>query len=64
MTTVAMQVQMFYKAERDSAIVNSDFLFLVKHGMTRHDLLTNIKRRPSLWQRFENWLEVLPCRST
>lgn len=54
------QAQLLYQAERDSAVVNEDFLWLVKHGMTREDLRRNIVRRPSLWKRFEGWLEKLP----
>lgn len=57
------QVQMYYKAERDSAIVNEDFLWLVEHGMTREDLEACIKRRPHLWSRFESWLARLPRRA-
>lgn len=54
------QVQMFYKAQRDIATVNSDFLWLVENGMTREDLQRNIERRPALWERFSGFLETLP----
>ena len=60
MTTVVDQVQMYYNAERKSAESNQAFLFLVKDGMTRQELETNINRRPALWERFSNWLSVLP----
>lgn len=60
MTTVVDQVQMYYKSERKSAELNQAFLFLVKDGMTRQELETNINRRPALWSRFSNWLSVLP----
>jgi len=59
MTTVIDQVQMYYNAERKSAELNQVFLFLVKDGMTRQELETNINRRPALWGRFSNWLSVL-----
>jgi hypothetical protein len=59
MTTVVDQVQMYYNAERKSAELNQAFLFLVKDGMTRQELETNINRRPALWSRFSNWLSVL-----
>lgn len=60
MTTAATQVQMFYAAERHSAAINADFLWLVDNGMTAADLRRCIERRPSLWARFSGWLDVLP----
>ena len=60
MTTVVDQVKMYYNTERKSAQLNQAFLFLVKDGMTRQELETNINRRPALWSRFSNWLSVLP----
>jgi len=54
------QIQLYYAAERRSAELNEQFLWLVKNGMTRQDLSRNIERRPELWGRFSNWLEVLP----
>ncbi|MBC8737147.1 hypothetical protein F6X40_10040 [Paraburkholderia sp. UCT31] len=51
---------MFYQEQRKIADGNATFLDLVRDGMTREELATNIARRPSLWGRFANWLEVLP----
>lgn len=56
------QLQMYYAANRQVAETNNAFLELVKEGMTREELARNIERRPALWQRFENWLPVLPRR--
>ena len=56
------QLQMFYSAHRQVAETNNAFLELVKEGMTREELARNIERRPALWQRFENWLPVLPSK--
>lgn len=56
------QLQMFYAANRQVAETNNAFLELVKEGMTREELARNIERRPALWQRFDNWLPVLPRR--
>ena len=53
------QAQMYYTAERKSAELNEQFLWLVQNGMTRRDLERNIDRRPEIWSRFSNWLEVL-----
>ena len=56
------QLQMFYAAHRQVAETNNAFLELVKEGLTREELARNIERRPALWQRFENWLPVLPSK--
>lgn len=57
------QLQMFYAAHRQVAETNNTFLELVKEGLTREELEINIERRPALWQRFENWLPVLPSKA-
>jgi len=54
------QAQMFYDAGRQIAETNILFLELVQDGLTRRELARNIERRPSLWGRFENWLDKLP----
>ena len=54
------QVQMYYHASRAAAEINETFLELVKGGMTKQDLETNIKRRPGLWERFAGWADKLP----
>ena len=56
------QMQMYYAAHRQVAETNNAFLELVKEGLTREELARNIERRPALWQRFENWLPVLPSK--
>ena len=56
------QLQMCYAAHRRIAETNNTFLELVKEGMTREELARNIERRPALWQRFVNWLSVLPSK--
>lgn len=56
------QLQMFYAAHRQVAETNNAFLELVKEGLTREELEINIERRPALWQRYENWLSVLPSK--
>ena len=57
------QLQMFYAAHRQVAETNNAFLELVKEGLTREELEINIERRPALWQRFDNWLPVLPSKA-
>lgn len=57
------QRALYYQAEFNAGVVNSDFCWLVQHGMTREDLARNIERRPSLWLRFEGFLDKLPSRS-
>jgi len=57
------QEQMFYQAHRQLADTNLLFLELVKDGLTREELQRNIERRPSLWERYSNWLEKLPSKA-
>lgn len=57
------QVQMFYQEHRNISTVNDDFMWLVKNGLTREDLARCIERRPSLWQRFEGFLDKLPSQN-
>lgn len=54
------QSQMCYDAGDRVARMNETFLDLVKSGMTRGELQACIKKRPSLWSRFEHWLPKLP----
>jgi len=60
--TKPTQMQLFYQAHRRIADANETFLELVASGMTREDLQRNIGRRPQLWGRFNNWLDVLPSK--
>ena len=55
------QKQMYYAAERRTAETNEVFLELVRDGMTREELETNIERRPELWKRYSSWLHKLPA---
>lgn len=57
---VPSQHQLFYAANHQSARMSETFLVLVKSGMTRRELKACIEKRPSLWARFENWLQKLP----
>lgn len=57
------QVQMFYQEHRNISTANDDFMWLVKNGLTREDLARCIERRPSLWQRFEGFLDKLPSQN-
>jgi hypothetical protein len=59
-TVTVSQAALYYSAVRHAAEVNLLFLELVMDGLTREELITNIRRRPALWQRFETWLEYLP----
>ncbi len=54
------QIQLWRQAEQKAADANHTFLFLVDNGLTREDLQKLIARRPSLYSRFSNWLDVLP----
>jgi hypothetical protein len=56
------QLAIFYDQQRNIAGGNEVFMELVRDGMTREDLAHNIARRPSLWKRFEGFLNVLPSR--
>jgi len=54
------QKQMFYAADKRNSELNLQFLEFVKEGMTRQELQKCIDRRPGLWGRWSNWLNVLP----
>ena len=54
------QIQMFYKAQKAIAEADQLFLDMVKDGMTKQELQTNINRRPAVWRRYSNWLDKLP----
>jgi len=54
------QKQMFYRACEKAAEADQLFLEMVKDGMTRQELQTNINRRPAVWCRYSNWLDNLP----
>jgi len=60
MSNKPTQKQMYYRAVEKSAEVNELFLEMVKLGLTKQELVKNINRRPSLWKRFENWIDKLP----
>lgn len=54
------QEQMYRRAEKRSANINKMFLEFVKDGLTAKELEYLIKRNPSVWKRFENWIDKLP----
>ena len=54
------QKQMFYRACEKAAEADQLFLEMVKDGMTRQELQTNINRRPAIWRRYSMWLDKLP----
>lgn len=56
------QERMFYAAHRQISDGNIAFMDLVKDGLTRENLASCIKRRPSLWGRFEGFLKTLPSK--
>lgn len=55
------QEQHYYNAVRKNAEADRTFLMLVKNGMTKTHLQKNIDRRPSLWSKYSNWLNILPA---
>lgn len=60
------QKQMYYAAEKHSGGMNRAFMDLVNcknNPLTREDLARNIERRPTLWKRYEGFLETLPTRA-
>jgi hypothetical protein len=60
MTRQKTQYQMFYEEQRKIADADHLFMELVRDGLTRAELQAAINRRPALWERYENWLPVLP----
>lgn len=54
------QLQIFYEEQRKIADADHLFMELVRDGLTRAELQAAINRRPALWERYENWLPVLP----
>ena len=60
MTRQKTQYQMFYEEQRKIADADHSFMELVRDGLTRAELQAAINRRPALWERYENWLPVLP----
>ena len=54
------QYQMFYEEQRKIADADHLFMELVRDGLPRAELQAAINRRPVLWERYENWLPVLP----
>lgn len=54
------QIQLYWSEHQKNAEINNFFLELVKDGLTKDELKKLIEKRPSLWKRFEGWLEKLP----
>lgn len=61
MTTATQQAHMFYQSASRVSERDQLFMELVKDGLTRHELRENMKRRPSLWERYRGWLDKLPA---
>jgi len=55
------QLQMYWQVHQNIARGNDLFMQMVRDGLTKKELATNIDRRPELWGRFENWLDKLPA---
>lgn len=62
--TMPTQQQFFYQAQRNIGGTNELLMELVREGMTREELARNIERRPSLWERYGGFLDVLPSSAT
>jgi hypothetical protein len=54
------QLQIFYLEKRKIAEFNLAFLDMVKNGLTRRELRLLIEKRPEKYERFSDWLDVLP----
>lgn len=59
---VKSQLQIYREIERKIANLNEAFMDLVREGLTKEDLEAMIERRPELYGRFSNFLNVLPRR--
>lgn len=54
------QMQMFYESHRKIADGNMAFMDMVKSGdMDRSTLTKLIAKRPEVYGRFSNWLDIL-----
>lgn len=62
MPTPKSQLQIYREVERKIANLNEAFMDLVREGLTREDLEMLIEKRPELYERFSNFLNVLPRR--
>ena len=62
MPTPKSQLQIYREVERKIANLNEAFMDLVREGLTRDDLEILIEKRPELYERFSNFLNVLPRR--
>lgn len=54
------QMNHYWEAHRKASDLNAAFLDMVSDGMTRKELQVLVELRPSVYGRFENWLEKLP----
>jgi hypothetical protein len=59
-STAEGQLAVYYENVRKQSGADQTFLHLVQTGMTKRDLKRLIERRPSLWARYENWMNKLP----
>ena len=60
MNSVSSQKRFLSVATFNYARSCETFLDIVKGGLARDELTALIKKRPSLWNRFSNWLDKLP----
>ena len=54
------QMQLFYDTQKQNAAKYHAFLVMAFdpiEPLTKRELVENIKRNPSTWKCFENWLE-------
>jgi len=65
MATQLTQMQHYWKAHRHTADLNEAFMDMVNdkvNPITSTDLRALIERRPDVYGRFKNWIEVLESR--
>jgi hypothetical protein len=53
------QYQLYQRARDQAAEMDRLFLDMVRQGMTRRELETNIKRRPAVWSRYAGFINKL-----
>jgi len=57
------QYQLQAEVAKQNGDINRTFMEIVKDGLTKEELQTNIDRRPELWGQFSGWLETLPAKN-
>jgi hypothetical protein len=51
------QQEMYYKAVKKSAEQDKLFLFFINEGMTKAELDKLIKKRPTVWGKYQNFAD-------